>query len=87
MRGKIFDIVVIIDENILHVQHDEKKLRASFIFTGAVLRHLETPAIVATPAAISHGTIALAVHGKNDKNTIKNFFNLLILFNYITISI
>lgn len=87
MRGNIFDMVVIIDENILHVQHEEKNVNASFIFTGATLRHIETPAIVATPAAINHGNTAPAVNGKNDKNTIKNFFNLLILFNYITISI
>ncbi len=71
---------------MLHVQHEEKNVNASFILTGAILRHIETPAIVATPAAISHGSIAPAVKGKNDKNTIKNFFNLLILFNYITIS-
>lgn len=53
--------------------------------TGAVLRHIENPAIVTAPAAISHGKTAPADNGKNDKNTIKNFFNLLILFNYTTI--
>ncbi len=83
--GKIFDIFAITDANISHVQHEEKNASASCISTGEVLRQIENPAIVATPAASSHGNIAPADNGKNDKNTIKNFFNLLILFNYTTI--
>ena len=83
----MFESFAITDENISHVQHEEKNANASFISTGAVLRQIEKPATVATPAAISHGNIAPADNGKNDKNTIKNFFNLLISFNYTTIFI
>jgi len=81
----MFESFAMMEENISHVQHEEKKLRASCISTGAVLRQIENPAIVAAPAASSHGNIAPADNGKNDKNTIKNFFNLLISFNYTTI--
>ena len=34
--------------------------------------------------AITNGATAPAVHGKNDKNTIQNFFNRVIVFKYIT---
>ena len=81
----MFESFAMMEENISHVQHEEKKLSASCISTGAVLRQIENPAIVAAPAASSHGNIAPADNGKNDKNTIKNFFNLLISFNYTTI--
>jgi hypothetical protein len=55
------------------------------MFTGEMLRYIENPATATpTPASI-HGHIAPADSGKNDKNTIKIFFNLLISFNYITI--
>ena len=62
-------IVDITEENISHVQHEEKKLKASFISTGELLRQTEKPAIVSTPPAINHGTIAPAESGNNDKNT------------------
>ena len=83
--GKIFDIVDITPVNIWHVQHEEKNCNASFISTGATLRHTEKPAMPATEPIIIHGKTAPAEKGRNEKNTIKNFFNLLILFNYITI--
>jgi hypothetical protein len=85
MLGNIFDIVAMIEENIVHVQHEEKNPNASFISTGATVRYIENPVSAAAPPISAHGSTALAVNGKNDKNTIKNFFNLLISFNYITI--
>ena len=81
----MLDSLAIIDENISHVQHEEKNVSASCMSTGELLRHIEKPAIVAKPAAIIHGNMAPADNGKKDKNTIKNFFNLLISINYTTI--
>ena len=81
----MFDIVAITAENIWHVQHEEKNCNASFTFTGEILRYTENPAIATAAPASNHGIAAPAESGRNDKNTIKNFFNLLISFNYITI--
>ena len=50
-----------------------------------MLRHIEKPAIAAIPPKIKYGQIAAADNGRKEKNTIKNFFNLLISINYITI--
>lgn len=85
MYGNIRDMVAITDENIPHVQHDEKNCNASFISTGATVRYIENPATAIPAAASNQGIAAPTDSGKNDKNTIKNFFNLLISFNYITI--
>ena len=87
--GIIVDNDDIIDENILHVQHEEKNCKASDIFTGDTLRYIEKPTVPnaaapTPPATINHGANALAVNGKNEQNTMKNFFNRLIEFYYIT---
>ena len=84
-RGSNPDIVAIISENIWHDQQLEKKFMAPAISTGTVVLYIENPAITPTPAIAptTNGATAPAEKGKNDKKTIQNFFNLLIVFKYI----
>ena len=55
------------------------------MFTGLIERYIEKPAIIPAPAIppITNGATAPAVNGRNEKNTIQNFFRAFITFNYI----
>ena len=79
----MFETDPIMSENIWHDQHVEKKLNALFISTGATERYIEKPANTPTAAipTTSNGAIAPAENGKNDTNTIQNFFNQFILLS------
>ena len=84
IRGSMPDMVAIMSENIWHVQQLEKNLYASAILTGAKDLYIEKPAIAVNPATppTINGATAPAPKGKNDKNTIQNFFNRFIVFKY-----
>lgn len=85
MRGNILDIVAIISENIWQDQQLEKNFNVSVISTGAIERYIEKPATAPMPAipSINNGATAPDANGRNEKNTIQNFFDHFIVFKYI----
>ena len=79
------DIMPMTSANIPHDQHEEKKFNAWAISAGTKLLYTEKPAMILRPAIppMTNGATAPAVSGRNETNTIQNFFLKFIVFNYI----